>query len=1115
MMENKLLARFILSIKFFCWFSFVVNTNIAQATSSINSQLLVVFPGDGVTTNCTDPARALISDQGFVRADLPTSANFADNTTTACIKCHSQSGAFNFAADTPLGLYLTNKFTNDNAVTIAEINSALCVPSVLVNSAPVLDLIGSKNINEGETLQFTLTANDPNFDALTMTMSPLPGSTLQNNGNGSWTFSWTPDFSAADTYPVRFTVTDDGDPIASDFEDIIITVNDVNRAPVLNPIGAKTVQEGVLLTFTVSASDVDLDTLTQTVSSLPLGATFIDNNDNTGSFSWLPDFGTAGNYLLTFTTTDNGNPMASDVEQVTITVGDVNRPPVLNPIGSKLVQEGETLVFTVTATDPDLDALVLSSSILAGATFVDNGNGTGTYNWTPGFGTTGNYTVIFTVTDTGNPMASDFEEININVGDVNRPPVLTPLGSKSIQPDNELTFTVIATDPDLDNLALSTSALPLGAIFTDLGDGTGVFRWTPMPEQEGNYNLIFTVTDNGNPVATDFEEITITVGNVNMPPVLNPIGAQLVKEGSLMKLTITTLDLDSDSITILASALPLGASFVDNGDGTATLTWMPEVELEGNFSITITVLDDGTPVISDFEVFNIAVGDINQPPILNPIGTKLVLVGDTLTIPVVATDPDLDTLNLTASPLPIGATFNDNLDGTGEFVWTPVAGDIGNHTMLFKAIDNGLPMASDSEEVTIGVNLPGANINNSPVLTPLGNQTAIEEQPFEFSVTATDLDAGDNLVTTVTPLPQGAIYTDNADGTGTFNWIPEAGSAGNYNLTISVTDDGIPMESDSEQMTITVNAIGALTNNPPTLNPIGNQTVTEGELLEFGVFGNDLDPEDMLSFKVSPIPVGATFTDLNDGTATFSWTPDEGSAGDVPLTFSVEDNAQPPVITTENIIISVQADRMENHGCDPAQFDNVIMGTSGDDSLEGTPDNDIIYGLAGNDTISGGGGDDCIDGGLGNDEIFGDRGNDIIMGGGGMDVIEGGSGDDKILGGSGNDRILGELGNDELKGGSGHDRVKGGKGDDDMEGGSGNDRLSGEDGNDVVNGGDGDDQVGGDEGNDQLQGGSGDDELEGESGIDSLNGGPGFDMLDGGLGNDECTEGEKVRKCEI
>ncbi len=59
---------------------------------------------------------------------------------------------------------------------------------------------------------------------------------------------------------------------------------------------------------------------------------------------------------MTITVTDNGSPAAaSDSEVVTITVGNVNRPPVLTAIGTKTATEGQLLTFTATATDPDGD----------------------------------------------------------------------------------------------------------------------------------------------------------------------------------------------------------------------------------------------------------------------------------------------------------------------------------------------------------------------------------------------------------------------------------------------------------------------------------------------------------------------------------------------------------------------------------------------------------------------------------------------------------------------------------------------------------------------------------------------------------------------------------------
>ena len=197
-----------------------------------------------------------------------------------------------------------------------------------------------------------------------------------------------------------------------------------NRPPVLAAIGAKTVNEGVLLTFTATATDPDGNALTFSAGSLPTGATLTP----AGAFSWTPSFtqGQTTPYSVTITVTDNGSPAASDFETFTITVGNVNRPPVLAPIGAKTGTEGQPLTFTATATDPDGNALTFSAGGLpTGATLTP----AGAFSWTPATGQAGNYNVTITVTDTGGLI--DSEIVTITVGNVNRPPVLAPIGAKT------------------------------------------------------------------------------------------------------------------------------------------------------------------------------------------------------------------------------------------------------------------------------------------------------------------------------------------------------------------------------------------------------------------------------------------------------------------------------------------------------------------------------------------------------------------------------------------------------------------------------------------------------------------------------------------------------------
>jgi hypothetical protein len=99
-------------------------------------------------------------------------------------------------------------------------------------------------------------------------------------------------------------------------------------------------------------------------------------------------------------------------------------------------------------------------------------------------------------------------------GPTNHPPVLAPIGNKTVPEGSTLQFTVSATDPDGGKLTYSASNLPLGASFND---PPRVFKWTPTSEQVGTYNnLRFQVTDVTN--RTDFENISITVKEASANP---------------------------------------------------------------------------------------------------------------------------------------------------------------------------------------------------------------------------------------------------------------------------------------------------------------------------------------------------------------------------------------------------------------------------------------------------------------------------------------------------------------------------------------------------------------------------------------------------------------------
>ena len=94
--------------------------------------------------------------------------------------------------------------------------------------------------------------------------------------------------------------------------------------------------------------------------------------------------------------------------------------------------------------------------------------------------------------------------LNFKLLPLNQPPVLAPIGDKTVDEAKELKFTLEAQDPDQDPLTYSASNLPEGAGFDAQ---TSTFSWTPTYEQAGDYpGVHFEVSDGA---LTDSEDIII------------------------------------------------------------------------------------------------------------------------------------------------------------------------------------------------------------------------------------------------------------------------------------------------------------------------------------------------------------------------------------------------------------------------------------------------------------------------------------------------------------------------------------------------------------------------------------------------------------------------------
>ena len=550
-------------------------------------------------------------------------------------------------------------------------------------------------------LTFTATATDPGAPPETLSFS-LVGAPVGAGITTGGVFTWTPtEAQGPGAYTFTVKVCDDGTPPLCDEEEIMVTVGEVNRNPELGAIGNKTIAEMTELAFTATATDPDLpaNTLSFSLVDAPLGASI---DPVTGAFTWTPTEAQGpGVYPFTVKVCDDGTPLLCAEELITITVGEVNRDPVLGVIGNKTIAEMTELTFTATATDPDLPANTLTFS-LVGAPSGASITADGAFTWTPteDLGP-GVYPFTVKVCDDGTPSLCDEELITVTVDEVNRDPVLGVVGNKTIAEMTELAFTATATDPDLpaNTLTFSLMGAPSGASIT----AGGAFTWTPTEAQgPGDFPFTVKVCDDGTPSLCDEELITITVGEVNRDPVLGVVGNKTIAEMTELAFTATATDPDLPANTLSFSLVdaPLGASI---DPVTGAFTWTPtEAQGPGVYPFTVKVCDDGTPLLCAEELITITVGEVNRDPVLGAIGNKTVLWGNELSFIATATDPDLPANTLTFSL--VGAPAGASIDpATGAFTWIPTSAQIGSATFTVRVTDNGTPNLYDEETITVTV----------------------------------------------------------------------------------------------------------------------------------------------------------------------------------------------------------------------------------------------------------------------------------------------------------------------------------------------------------------------------------------------------------------------------
>ncbi|MBX2999576.1 MAG: tandem-95 repeat protein [Caldilineaceae bacterium] len=703
------------------------------------------------------------------------------------------------------------------------------------------------------------------------------GSDADSDGDGVYEILWTPGatWTRLGSQDLRaiYSGVDRPDPqpdLQSSFASGNLTLTGAVR-PVAES-QTLTTDKNTPLSITLTAVDPNGDTLTFSVATTPAHGAL---SGSAPALIYTPDPGFVGDDSFTFTASDGSN--VSLPATVSISVVSTNEPPTLDDVDDTMIDEGATLTVTATAGDPDGDALTLTAGSLPSfASFTDNGDGTGSFNFTPGYDDAGIYASITLTVSDGE--LSDSDTFLLTVNNVNRGPVANH-DSATTDEETPVTVDLLANDSDPDGDALSLSALGTPVYGTvAVSDLLSAAVYTPALDFHGTDTFTYTVSDGSlNATAT----VTVTVNAVNDAPTLDDVDDEMMDEGATLTVTVTAGDPDGDALTLTAGNLPSFASFIDNGDGTGSISFAPGYVDSGVYDNIGVTVSDGE--LSASNSFTLTVNNVNRAPVA--VDQTLITDEDSsLPITLTATDADGDALTFSVVNTPTHGTLSGSAP---DLTYTPAPNYHGEESFTFMASDGSI----DSNIATVSITINP--VNDAPTLqTP---RSALEVNEGETATVDGIFDDMDGDAITLTASVGNVI--GNADGSWTWSFVTSDGPGESQPITISA-DDG---NGGSAEVSFGLTVLN--------LNPIAvddSASVNEKTAVAIAVLANDSDvPADTLTITALGMPSHGTAAVSGQPSAVI-YTPTLNFSGSDVFTYTVSDkdggSATATVTVTVNAI---------------------------------------------------------------------------------------------------------------------------------------------------------------------------------------------------------------------
>ena len=724
--------------------------------------------------------------------------------------------------------------------------------TLTVNEAPQITSANSATFTLNNLGSFTVTANG--FPAASFAITgTLPTGVSFNPGTG--VLSGTP--TSAGTFPLTFEATNVAG--SSAVQNFTLSVND---GPVFTSANTTTFSVGASGNFSVTATGTPTPTLSLSNGTLPTGLSF---NAGSGLLSGTPAAGTGGSHTLEFSAT---NVQGTSTQAFTLLV---NESPTITSANASTFTVGAASSFTFTAAGFPASTFALSGCTLPGT--ISLNPGTGVLSGTPTPADGGSYACTVTASNGVLPDATQSFTLTIN-----QAPAITSANTTTFTVGSAGSFTVTATGTPTPAIAL-TGSIPSGVTYTDNGNGTATLGGTPSAGTGGTYVLTFTASNGVPPNGT--QSFTL---NVNEAPAITSAANATFTTGINSSFTVTTSGLPTPSLTLGGAPLPSGLTFVDNGDGTGSLSGTPAAGTGGTYALTFTatnVVGSSAP-----QAFTLTV---NQAPGITSATSTGFTVGTAGSFTITTTGFPAPVITRTGAALPAGVTYTDNGDGTATLSGTPGAGSAGAYAFTFTATNSTAPAANQSFTL---------NVNQPPAITSATSDTFIVGTPDSFTVTTTGFPTP--TLSLAGTLPTGVTFTP---GTGVLGGT--AIQIGSFPITFGASN-GIPPDA-SQNFTLNV-VCPAITVNPATM------------------------PEGLFQTAYP----GATFTQSGSTGGSITW-----SAAGLPAGLSIDLSGQvsgTPTTTVLNASVTITA--TDNFGCSGSRATTI--------TVRPTTDNESYTGGVGN-----------------------------------------------------------------------------------------------------------------------------------------------------------------------